>query len=64
MKRVFVIHGWDEHPEDGWLPWLKTRLEQKGFEVHIPQMPNTETPKIEEWVPFLAELVGASDENT
>jgi uncharacterized protein len=58
MKRVFIIHGWAGSPEGGWLNWLKIELEKRGFEVTAPQMPNAETPKIEEWVPFLSGLVG------
>jgi len=63
-KRVFIIHGWEGYPEEGWFPWLKKELEQNGFEVFIPAMPNTDEPKIEKWVPFLANLVGEPDENT
>jgi predicted alpha/beta hydrolase family esterase len=63
-KRVFIIHGWGASPQDDWFPWLKKELDQKGFEVFVPEMPNTEKPKIEEWVPFLADLVGKPDENT
>jgi uncharacterized protein len=57
-KRVFIIHGWAGTPEGGWLGWLKVELSQKGYEVIAPQMPNAETPKIDEWIPFLSELVG------
>lgn len=64
MKRVFIIHGWGGHPEEGWFPWLKKELETKGFKVLIPAMPNTEEPKIETWVPFLSHLVGIPDLNT
>ena len=32
-KRVFIAHGWDGYPEEGWFPWLKKELETKGFEV-------------------------------
>lgn len=64
MKRVFIIHGWQEHPEDAWFPWLKEQLKSKGFEVFVPQMPNTDYPKIEEWVPYIKELVGTPDKNT
>lgn len=63
-KRVFIIHGWGGSPNSEWLPWLKKELEKKGFEVFVPAMPNTEEPKIEEWVPFLADLVGEPNENT
>ncbi len=64
MKRVFIIHGWGKHPEEGWYPWLKKELEKNGFEVFVPAMPNTDEPKINEWVDFLSNLVGEPDENT
>src|SRR3989344_8692940 len=64
MKRVFIIHGWEGFPEEGWFPWLKKELEAKGFMVQVPAMPNTAEPKIESWVPFLQELIGTPDEDT
>lgn len=64
QKRVYIIHGWDGHPKDCWLPWLKNKLGNKGFEVYIPVMPNTEEPKIDEWVGHLLSLVPDPDENT
>lgn len=63
-NRVFIIHGWGSNPKEDWFSWLKKELEQKGFEVFVPEMPNTDKPKIEEWVPFLTDLVGKPDENT
>ncbi len=64
MKRVFIIHGWSGYPEEGWFPWLKEELKKKGFEVIVPAMPESDEPKIENWVPFLNKLVGISDSNT
>jgi len=63
-KRVFIIHGWEGHPKEGWFPWLKKELEKRGFSVQVPAMPNTEKPKIEAWVSFLNEIVSKIDENT
>lgn len=63
MKRAFLIHGWEGDPEEEWRPWLKKELEKKGFEVYVPAMPDTATPTMEKWVPFLAEIVGKPDEN-
>ncbi len=63
-KRVFVVHGWEGYPEEGWFPWLKRELEDKGFEVHIPQLPDAGSPRIQKWVPALARAVGVADENT
>lgn len=64
MKKVFIVHGWDGYPEEGWFPWLKKELEEKGFEVFVPQLPDSENPRIENWVPALAGEVGMPDENT
>lgn len=59
-----MIHGWDGTPEHDWLPWLKKNLESKDFEVHVPQMPDTNKPRIQTWVPAIAKIVGKADENT
>lgn len=64
MKRVFIIHGWDGYPEYAWFPWLKKELEAKGFEVFVPQLPNPEEPRINNWVSKLKEIVGKPDEQT
>ena len=63
-KKVFIIHGWGGSPEEGWFPWLKKALEEKGFKVFVPTMPNPDEPKIETWVSFLSNLVGTPDLNT
>jgi len=64
MKRVIIAHGWDGTPEEGWFPWLKKELEARNFEVHIPQLPETEAPHIHTWVPALASAIGTPDEDT
>ena len=63
-KRAIIVHGWGGYPEEGWFPWLKQELEKQGFTVTVPQMPDTETPRIEAWVSHLAEVVGEPDEHT
>ena len=63
-KRVFIVHGWDGNPEEGWFPWLKKELEAKGFQVFVPQLPEPEVPKINKWVPALAQAVGQADGET
>ena len=64
MKRVFLVHGWGGSPEEAWFPWLKKELEKNGFSVNALEMPNTENPKMDEWIPFLKKQVGKCDENT
>ena len=48
-KRVFIVHGWDFNPKMNWYPWLKKELERKGFDVMVPEMPNTSEPEINAW---------------
>ena len=63
-KRVFVVHGWGGNPDGGWKPWLKKNLVAKGFEAIMPQMPNPDFPKMNEWLGTLSALVGKPDGNT
>ncbi|MDQ5886012.1 MAG: hypothetical protein QG628_409 [Patescibacteria group bacterium] len=64
MKRVFIVHGWDGSPSEGWFPWLKSELEKRGYAAQVPAMPDSGNPKIEAWVGALAQLVGKPDGNT
>src|SRR3989338_7241510 len=64
MKRIFIVHGWDGYPEEGWFPWLKKELEAKGFEVQVPQLPQADAPRIYNWVPALTKTVGVPDKQT
>lgn len=64
MKRVIIVHGWGGSPNGkDWIPWAKEKLEEKGYEVIMPLMPDSLNPKIETWVPFLSQIVG-SPQNT
>lgn len=63
-KRIFIVHRWSGTPLEDWYPWLKSKLEEKGYTVWIPQMPNTDEPMMEEWVPYLSEEVGTVDAQT
>ncbi len=64
QKRVFIVHGWDGTPDEPMHKWLKEKLEENGFEVTVPEMPNTSEPKIEEWVNHLGKIVDRIDNNT
>jgi predicted alpha/beta hydrolase family esterase len=64
QKRAFIIHGYLGYPEEAWLPWLKGQLDARGYLVYLPRMPNPERPTIDEWVSFIAELVGEPDPQT
>ena len=64
MKSVFIIHGYGADSESNWFPWLKEQLEEKGFIVQVPSLPNTDFPVIGEWVSELKKLIEKPDEDT
>ena len=64
MTRVIIVHGWGASPESDWHPWIKQELELKGYDVVIPEMPNTDMPDMNEWIPYLAETIGRSTKDT
>ena|SRR5581483_3744442 len=51
MKNVVILHGTDETPEYMWLPWIKGKLEKKGYLVSIPQLPDADRPMLKKWLP-------------
>ena|SRR3989344_2294114 len=63
-KRVFIVHGWDGYPEEGWFPWLKKELKKRNFKVFVPSMPNPDEPTIDAWIQFLKKQVGNPDKET
>ena len=62
MKRVFLIHGWGGSPDEGWRPWLRDQLAERGFKVYVPAMPDSAHPRMEAWLDTLRETVGVPDE--
>jgi uncharacterized protein len=63
MKKVVIIHCWEGYPNYCWYPWMKKELESRGFEVSVPEMPETKMPKLAQWLPKLEETIGSPDEN-
>ena len=64
MKHVYIIHGWGFDSSMPWIVWAEEELRKKGYKVTSFDMPNTDEPKIEEWVGYLEKNVKDIDENT
>jgi len=63
MKKLYLIHGWGGSPSsEGWFGWLIKECKKRNIEIEIPKMPNTDEPKIKEWVGKLKGVVETNNE--
>jgi predicted alpha/beta hydrolase family esterase len=46
MKNVLILHGTQATSKSNWCPWLKKELEEKGFRVWLPDLPNPNLPSL------------------
>jgi predicted alpha/beta hydrolase family esterase len=63
MNTCIIVHCWEGYPEYCWYPWLKDKLEKEGWNVIVPEMPETVTPTLQKWLPKLQEIANNPNEN-
>lgn len=53
MKNALLLHGTSNDHTRNWLPWLKTNLENHGYNVWVPDLPQANKPNIERYNKFV-----------
>jgi predicted alpha/beta hydrolase family esterase len=60
--KATLFHGTGCTPDSYWFPYIKKNLEERGYEVEVPVLPNAENPSLADWLPVA--LKGSYDEDT
>jgi len=55
MKNAIILHGTGDTKDSYWFPYMKEKLEEKGFAVWLPQLPNAGKPSLNDWLPFIVD---------
>jgi predicted alpha/beta hydrolase family esterase len=63
MKRAVIVHCWGGYPDYAWYQSTKRELEAAGWAVTVPAMPDTDAPRLEQWLPVLERLAAEPDSN-
>jgi len=53
MTQVIIFHGTGCSSNFYWYPYIKKKLEEKGYNVLVPNLPNSNEAKLEEWFPYV-----------
>jgi leucyl-tRNA synthetase len=63
-RTALILHGTGAHSKKNWYQWLKIELEQRGYRVLVPDLPNSSMPNLAEWLKALEPYIGYLDEHS
>lgn len=61
MKIAFIIHGAHGSPNENWIPWLKDKLGNKGWNVVVLVFPTPEAQNLASWLEVIEPYLNKID---
>jgi len=55
--KAIILHGTGNDWTGNWMPWIKTQLETRGYEVYAPSLPDSDYPNAKKWASYVIENV-------
>ncbi len=53
MTNAIILHGTGGTPESNWFRWLEAELQNRGMQVFLPALPNTQQPSLRDNLDFI-----------
>ncbi|MEO6110031.1 MAG: alpha/beta hydrolase [Candidatus Saccharimonadales bacterium] len=50
VKKIIIFHGTDGNPQACWYPWLRNKLEARGYQVSVPYFPEMNKEPIDTFI--------------
>lgn len=64
MKNFFIIHGSDDSSQEHWFPWMKSKIEEQGYECITPDFPCEDGHLLSRWYAELEKYKDKINEET
>jgi len=64
MPKAFLFHGTGGHSKENWFPWIREELENRGYDLIIPDFSDADKPHPSKWYPVIDSLVDDVDEDS
>lgn len=61
--KVLILHCWGGNARGCWRGWLADGLRKNGVEVVNPELPDTNTPRLDEWLGTIRKRIKKFDED-
>lgn len=58
---AILVHGWKGWPDNAWFPWLRKKLEPRGFTTEALELPNPLLPDRDAWVKIVRDAIKYPD---
>lgn len=62
MKNAIILHGTGDSPDLFWFPYVAKGLQERGYEVWLPKLPNAKNPNLKDWLSFVLKNGKISEE--
>lgn len=56
MKNALILHGTGNDSSGNWFPWLKEKMEEMGYKVWVPDLPESNKPDLERYWNFIKDF--------